>query len=225
MKKILIITGLLVIGGLIYSLMQPNIQFDTETEEKTVTEAVEVFTNDPSDENRMLLVLSAPSVTDSYYESAFQDIVNFQIEYARNIINKDNVIIVVDEATRSYYESLPADILLTGNLEDIWMRDFTTVNPFAPAQMIYTNASMSQEESRAVQDSFNTFANTFDIARTRTDLILDGGNVVDEYSGKIITTTRFLEDNSLDINRAKNILRSALQASQVAIIAPDEDIP
>ena len=48
-------------------------------------------TDEPSDSNiisndRMLLVLSAPSVYDTYYTSAFQLIVDFQINYAKAIM-------------------------------------------------------------------------------------------------------------------------------------------
>jgi len=177
------------------------------------------------DPSRMLLVLSAPAVSESYYSSAFSLIVEFQINYAKSIIGHDNVVVIVDAETKRFYEDhLPEDILITADVYDVWMRDFTTVNPEAPVQFTYTWASMTKTESRSVQGSFNQLANTVDLSRTSTNLLLDGGNLVDNYNGRVITTTRFLADNGLSYVEGVNQLKSILNASEVAIIAPDEEV-
>ena len=174
--------------------------------------------------DKMLLVLSAPSIHNSYYAPAFQEIVDFQIGYAKKILENDCVVVLVDEATRPYYEGkLPKDILLTRDVYDIWMRDFTTVNPENPVQFRYTWASMSEAQSKQVQQSFNRFANELGIERMKTDYLIDGGNIVDNYKGKVITTTRFMEDNSLSYNEAVTVLKSLLGANEVAILPPDEE--
>ncbi|MCU0240693.1 MAG: hypothetical protein MUC29_14730, partial [Pyrinomonadaceae bacterium] len=101
------------------------------------------FSNEPA-KDKMLLVLSAPSVHNNYYKPAFQKIVDFQIDYAATILNYDNVVVIVDKDTKRFYEGkLPEDVLLTAEVFDIWMRDFTTVNPIEPTQFQYTWASMS----------------------------------------------------------------------------------
>ena len=100
--------------------------------------------------DRMLLVLSAPSIHDPYYKPAFQRIVDFQINYAKSILGNDNVVILVDEDTKPYFTGkVPEDILLVDDVRDIWMRDFTTVNPIKPVQFTYTWASMSEKQSSA----------------------------------------------------------------------------
>jgi agmatine/peptidylarginine deiminase len=176
-------------------------------------------------DDRMLLVLVAPSINNSYYKSVFSDIVDFHVRYARAILGNDNVVVVVDKQTRPYYRKyLPADILLTDELYDIWARDFTTVNPLSPIQFRYTSASMSTKESRQVQSRFNAFANDYRIDREKSDWIIDGGNIVDNYQGGVITTTRFLDDNQLTLIEAKKVLKSLLQTDQVAIIEPDDDV-
>ncbi len=39
-----------------------------------------------------------------------------------------------DNYTRNYYKGkLPEDVLITDDIFDIWMRDFTTVNPLHPS--------------------------------------------------------------------------------------------
>ena len=178
-----------------------------------------------SDPDRMLLVLAAPSVHDNYYSDAFDEIVAFQMAYINKIIGKDNVVLIVDADTKQHYENeLPRDVILVADVYDIWMRDFTTVNPMNPVQFRYTWASMTQPESEEVQGSFNDFANSFGLTRTNTNLLIDGGNIVDDYNGNVITTTRFLEDNNLTMEQGKTELRNLLGATNVAILEPDEEV-
>ena len=184
----------------------------------------ENFSNQISDD-RMLLVLSAPSIHESYYQPVFDLIVEFQIEYAKVIMGNDNVVIIVDADTKPYYEEdLPEDILIEAEVYDIWMRDFTLVNPLKPVQFQYTWASMTKRESRQVQRSFAAFADKYDIQRGKTPLLLDGGNLVDNYAGGVITTTRFMEDNELSYSEAKEALIDLLGATEVAILEPDEEV-
>ena len=187
-----------------------------------------LLTTQPSNQaapDRMLLVLSAPSIHDTYYRPAFELIKEFQINYAKSILGNDNVVILVDADTLPHYSSrLPADVLLTEDVRDIWMRDFTTANPLAPRQFTYTSASMTPTQSREVQNSFIAFANRYGIERTTTTLQLDGGNLVDDYAGKVITTTRFLTDNALTAAQGKAALKNLLGATQVAIVDPDEPV-
>ena len=56
------------------------------------TKVSQTYSNQVAD-NKMLLVLSAPSIHDPYYKSAFQRIVDFQINYAKSILCNDNVVI------------------------------------------------------------------------------------------------------------------------------------
>ncbi|MBO3697177.1 agmatine deiminase family protein [Roseivirga sp. E12] len=175
--------------------------------------------------DRMLLVLSAPSVSDSYYSPAFQLIVDFQIAYAKQVMNNDNIVVIVDSETKRFYEGhLPEDILITADVYDIWMRDFSTINPLSPVQFTYTWASMTRQQSREVQGSFSELANRLNIQRANTSLLIDGGNIVDNYKGRVITTTRFLEDNNLTHAQGVSQLKELLGANEVAIIEPDEEV-
>ena len=55
-------------------------------------------------------------------------------------------------------------------------------------------------------------------------MLIDGGNIVDNYAGKAITTTRFMEDNSLSYEEAKHELKQLLGANAIAIIEADEEV-
>lgn len=184
----------------------------------------EKYTNQIN-EQKMLIVLSAPSVNNTYYTKAFNEIVNFHVRYAKAVMGNDNIVILVDESSMPFYEKfLPKDILLSADIFDIWMRDFTTVSPLNPIQFRYTEASMSKKESKDTQASLNTFAGKYKLSFRKTDYIIDGGNIVDNYKGKIITTTRFIEDNYLTKGSAKSELKRLLNAKEVAIIESDDDV-
>lgn len=198
--------------------------FSCSEENPTTPNDQQTFAN-TIDSNRMLLVLSAPSVDDTYYAPAFSQIVDFQVNYINSILGNDNAVLLVNSATKRYYEGrIPEDVMLVSDVYDIWMRDFTTINPESPVQFTYTWASMTRQQSREVQGSFNSFANSHAIQRGNTDLLIDGGNIVDNYAGRVITTTRFLEDNRLSKAEGVEQLKSLLGASEVAIITPDEEV-
>lgn len=195
-----------------------------DTDEVSWVDLDHHFSNEINSEN-MLLVLSAPSVHDEYYKPAFQTIIDFQINYAKQILWNDNVVIVVDQDTKKYFEGkVPEDILLIGDLFDIWMRDPTTVNPFNPTQFVYTRASMSKAQSKKVQTRFSEFADTYHIERNKTNLMIDWWNIVDNYTDKAITTTRFMEDNNLTYEQAKETLKKVLWVKEVAILEPDDEV-
>jgi len=173
----------------------------------------------------MLLVLSAPSIDDPYYEEAFEAIVDFQIDYARAIMGNDNVIVVVDDRTKRFYEDrLPEDVILRADVLDIWMRDFSTVNPLDPVRFRYTWASMEEHESVEVQRSFERFAAEVGLQMRTAPYLLDGGNLVDNYAGAAVTTTRFLNDNGLTHDEGMSVLMDVLKLDTVAILPPDEEV-
>lgn len=176
---------------------------------------------------KMLLVLAAPSVHDEYYRAVFDKILDFQVNYFNKVQEngQDDMVILVDRDTKKYYQDkIGEDYLIEEDILDIWMRDFTTVNPSSPVEFRYTYASMSQDESEEVQLSFDRFADSYEITRKQSELLLDGGNIVDDYNGRVITTTHFLKDNNLSYTQWKKKLNDILWAKQVAIIESDDEI-
>ncbi|KAJ3431970.1 agmatine deiminase-related [Anaeramoeba flamelloides] len=173
----------------------------------------------------MLLLLSAPSINNKYYKKHHQEIVNFQLSYIHKVVENgtDEIRILVNQNTRKCYQGKIDDSLIIDfEMYDIWMRDFTTVNPENPVQFVYSSASMSKKESKKTQRIFDQFDQEYQIKRKKSNYILDGGNIVYNYSGKLVTTTRFLKDNNLQFEEAKEILKALFQADHVAIIEPDD---
>lgn len=183
-----------------------------------------------------LIVIAAPTVMDveddPSFADLFDDIVEFDITYANAVYGHDNVIILVDRDTRPYFEGrVPNDVLKTTDALHIWMRDFTTVNPHNPVQFRYTPATFDnvQAEADGVQDEFNRLLNRAGVKVAVATykgrrLKLDGGNIVDNYAGRVITTERFLEDNKLSYKEGVDSLKKLLGAKEVAIIPSDEPV-
>ena len=172
--------------------------------------------------SKQLIVLSAPK-TSGYYGPVYKHVINFQIAYAKAIQGKDDVLVLTNADTHSAYAAeLPAEILIkNAEQADIWMRDFTTINPNSPVQFRYAPAAQggSQSESDFVQGTFNTFAtDTLKLSFPKSTYILDGGNVVDNHDNRAVVTDRFLTDNNLDKATATTELKKLLKVSEVAII-------
>ncbi len=178
------------------------------------------------DENRMTLVLSVPSVNNDYYQDVHQQIVDFHIAYAKAVMHHDNIVVVADAATMPLLEGqLPNDILLEENIDDIWMRDFTTVIPSNPIQFNYRPSYFeNMSDATFIQNQFRQFSNRYNVQYRTTNLILDGGNIVDNNNNMAITTTRFLEDNNLTHDQGVAALQNELQLDYVAIIPYDDAV-
>ncbi len=171
--------------------------------------------------NAQMIVLAAPSIHNDYYAEVFQDIVDFQVNYANKIDGRDRVRILVDADTREYYEGrVAAYVLLDANLEDIWIRDFAPAVASVQAGFQYAPDYLSTSDANAIQNAFQDWAYDFGLdLGAESDLILDGGNVVGNGDGKIVVTDRILYDNpSLSIATAKLALKNLTGASEVAII-------
>jgi len=172
-------------------------------------------------EGKMLIVISAPSINDPYYKDNFQKIVDFDIQFAKSIIGKDNVVVLVDKETLPYFkDKLPKDVLLEAYVNDIWIRDFSTVHPSKMVKFVY-----DRPETPSIARSFRTFTNENELQLKESNLKIDGGNVVDNNNGKLILTDKIMERNPWLTTRSQVIskLKQELGATDVAIIPMDEE--
>lgn len=165
-------------------------------------------------------------IDDQYYSDVFSDILEFQFNYARLIReNGDHVRVLASADIAPLLKGkFEKEEIIIADMGDIWMRDFTTVNPGNPVHFRYTAAAQggSQDESDYVSETFQAFASEKELMYKKSDLILDGGNVVDNYAGGYIITERFLDDNDLTKDEAKEELGKVLGSDQIAIIPSDD---
>ena len=79
--------------------------------------------------DRHLIVMSAPSVTDSYYKNFLKQLIVFDIAMANAVTGNDLIIILIDKETKKVFKGkVPEEILLESNVADIWVRDIGTVS-------------------------------------------------------------------------------------------------
>lgn len=168
-----------------------------------------------------VIVLSAPSIYNDYYQFVFQDIVDYQVNFVNLAIGSNKVIILVDTETKSYYDGrIPASNLLVANIDDIWIRDFSPVIPSLQAKFNYLPDYQTRSTANLIDNSFERWFKKSGLTYgEKSRLILDGGNVVDNGSDRIIITDRFLYDNPRYTKAAAvTELKKLTGVKQVAII-------
>ena len=182
--------------------------------------------NDENDPGRSLIVLAAPATDDAYYRAYRREILDFQIAYAKSILDRDNVVVLCDRPTLAELAGeLPGDVLLVGPMRDVWMRDFTPVLPARPVLFRYSAAAQAGKQLDAdwVQAGFTRYAKYCGLEFRRFPYVLDGGNFVDDGDARAILTDRFLADNGLGKTQAVAVLREELGVKQVAILPADPE--
>lgn len=175
------------------------------------------------DDNPTLIVIAAPSIHDPYYAEVFDQIIEYDIQFATAVIGRDKIVVLADKDTMPRLKGrLPADVLLEADVEDIWLRDFA---PFSPSRMIqftYQPRYLDAADSQLTQAGFDGLASQYGLRFERSNLILDGGNLVD-HNDKAIVTARVLEDNpQLTRDEIVAALKSALGLAHLAIIPEEE---
>lgn len=176
-----------------------------------------------------LILLASPSSADPYYDKARDDIVNFQINYARKIIeNGDNVLVLSTKALcRKYVKALGNNSVAIAPMLDIWMRDFTLTNPENPIMFRYTAAGQGsgqkgQNQADQVQYIFFQLIEKAGLSFKKLDLLNDGGNYVDDYAGNVVISHKFLQDNHISQAQGREKLSALTAAKNVAFIEADE---
>lgn len=177
-----------------------------------------------SDSNieKSLIVLSAPSVNDEYYSSKFIETIDYMTNFANLVIGKDEVVILADADTLPLFKGkVASNILIEAAIDDIWIRDFSSVIPSKQVKFKYSPAYNPISDSKEVDSSFeNWFIQNGLAYHAKSDIILDGGNIVDNAAGtRVILTDRILQDNpSLTKSSAKDKLKQLLSVNEVAVI-------
>ena len=143
--------------------------------------------------------------------------------FANLVIGKNEIVVLVDAYTRSLFEGkVPSNILLPANIDDIWIRDFAPVFPSKQIKFQFSPSYLRKQTSQQIDKSFDNWfkANGLDY-QTKSDIILDGGNV---EGTRVILTDRILRDNpSLTKSIAKDQLKELLGVKEIAIIRETPD--
>ena len=172
-----------------------------------------------------LILLASPVSGDAYYADVADDIFDFHIAYAKQIQQHDDVLILADEEFYDdYVAALGKDSVLKASMLDIWMRDFAPSNATHPVMFRYTAVAQSgsQKDADDVQEALAVLAEDAGLFFEESDLLNDGGNFVDDYAGNIVISKKFLRDNNLSEEQAREKLTAFENIQNVAFIEADE---
>ncbi|WP_353570843.1 agmatine deiminase family protein [Candidatus Albibeggiatoa sp. nov. BB20] len=150
---------------------------------------------------RPLIVLATPQGSDDpYYGEFFNEIVDFQVSYAKRIAGNDNVIIIAPEgeAYDRVSRALPGHVL-KGKVADIWMRDLGASRQKDPILFQYWPNYIQPSSLRTeTRQSFLNVLSQYGVSAEDfipSNIILDGGNFVDNGVDTVVMTTRVYTDN------------------------------
>lgn len=179
-------------------------------------------------DSRELIILSAPQADDRYYADVADQIFDFHVAYARQVIGRDDIVILTDEARYDdYVAALGPDHVMVAPQEDIWLRDFGLSNATSPIMFRYTAAGQAgsrdpQSDADAVQEELASLLERAGIDFDETALLNDGGNFVDDYAGRVVVSRKFLRDNELTEAEGRAEIIATTSADHVAFIEADE---
>ncbi|MCL1123647.1 agmatine deiminase family protein [Shewanella surugensis] len=176
-----------------------------------------------------LIILASPPEHDTYYDEMQRGIIDFQINYAKKIIKNGDEVLVLSTKTLfpEYADALGSNRVMIAPMSDIWMRDFTLVNPDDPVMFRYTAAGQGggkegQIQADDVQDTFYQVVKKAGLHFKSSELLDDGGNFVSDYAGNGVISSKFLQDNQLTEKQARKKLKALLGVKHIAFIEADE---
>ena len=211
------IIGLVVVGisiTVIFGIMLPQNDIDySENLSEPITE-----------NSNPLIVMVAPSIHEKYYKEVFQEVIDYDVMAVNAMYGKDDVILLADKATIGYFEGrVPDEVLVTSNVVDIWIRDFGTVNTATEVKFEYRPQYLSVDESDWIDESYEDWFSARELTSKKTDLILDGGNLVFNGQDKAITSVRVFADNpQYSQDEIDQMLKELLEVTEIAYLPEEE---
>uniref|UniRef100_A0A6S8C7D5 Dimethylargininase n=1 Tax=Aplanochytrium stocchinoi TaxID=215587 RepID=A0A6S8C7D5_9STRA len=115
----------------------------------------------------------------------------------------DTLKVITDDSGLSTLKALGIEneCIISGKLDDIWIRDFGLVSQAVNGEMtrfIYSPKSLNVQDAKEIQKSFDKWINNLQntVRIHKSILILDGGNVImDPVSQRAFVTERIFSDN------------------------------
>ena len=177
-----------------------------------------------SESSPTLVVLSAPSVNEPYYEDVFEQIIEYDISTVNKMHGKDRIILLADVDTMPYLEGkVPEQTLVQADVADIWIRDFATIPTNTQVKFDYRPQYLEVEDADWIDDSFEMWFASVGFSSKKTDLILDGGNFVYNGEDKAVTTVRIFADNpEYTESEIDSILKDLLEVKEIAYLPEEE---
>ena len=171
-----------------------------------------------------MIVVSLPGESDVQYLDYLQHLADFVIEMDGKTEGRDHLFIVHDKSGRAYlnhHTFTNAHLIEVDQSLDMWMRDFP---PFMPNQQIkfkYRPQYIPAAQAKLDEGNFEKFARMVGLPKLQhSDLVLEGGNIVDNGVDAAITTERPYDDNP-NMTRAEFVRELETTIKRKVAIIPD----
>ena len=183
------------------------------------------------DSSKQLILAVLPD--DKYYNNSFSDIERFIEEMAQETRDLDHFIVLYskeldDELSRRKHDSgVPfgdKTLRIVSNFSlDLWVRDFGLVGPAEQVKFAYLPEYLKPQNAKFSDGQFNDFLQNLGIKVTHSDIVLDGGNVVDNNWDKAIVSERIFDENKGRTEKELKIALTNLLNMSIAFIADPDD--
>lgn len=172
--------------------------------------------------------MSLPGEDEEYYRPYFWDIANFAFEMDLRTKGRDHLFIVHDETGRKYFQNRTFThahfIEMAKPSMDAWMRDFTPAMPNQQVKFTYKPQYLTAEQAKFDEERFKTFATLVGLPSLKhSNIILEGGNIVENGDEIAITTERAYHDNpNISHQELVKTLEAAINRKVVVIPDPGD---
>ena len=152
------------------------------------------------DSKKQVIVVSLPGKSDIQYSEYLQDLADFVIELDGKTEGKDHLFIIHDKSGRAYlnhHTFTNAHLIEVDQFLDMWMRDYPPCMPNQQIKFRYRPKYLSTTQAKFDEGNFKSFAKIVGLPELQqSDLVLEGGNIVENGVDAAITTERAHQDNS-----------------------------
>jgi len=148
---------------------------------------------------KQVIVVSLPGESDTQYLNHLQRIADFVVEMDAKTKGRDHLFIIHDKSGRAYlnhHNFVNAHLIEVDQSLDLWMRDFPPCMPKQQIKFRYRPQYILGEQAIWDESNFNNFACAVGLPNLdHSDLVLEGGNIVENGVDVAITTERTYSDN------------------------------
>ncbi|KAL9981590.1 hypothetical protein ACROYT_G010315 [Oculina patagonica] len=149
---------------------------------------------------KQVIVVSLPGESNVQYLDHIQNLADFAIEMDAKTEGRDHLFIIHDRSGRKYLQHhtfTNAHLIEVDEPGlDMWMRDFPPAMPNQQIKFKYRPQYISRKQAKLDENNFRKFASLVGLPHLQqSDLVLEGGNIVENGVGAAITTERIYDDN------------------------------
>ena len=176
---------------------------------------------------KQVIVASLPGTADSQYCRELKYIAEYLKELDEKTAGRDHLFIVHDESGRAYLDKhklVNAKLIQVENYLGMWMRDFPPTMPELQVKFKYKPHYLKAAEAKQTEEDFAKFAEQVKLPTLQLcDIVLDGGNIVENGKDIAIVSDRVFKDNKrMSEDEVAGKLEAAIKRKVIFIPDPED---